>query len=137
MDDAGDARSCQDMGIFMFRKEKGVLLYLLFFSLMFFTGCTWCDGGKGKDKGPPKVPNGVSITAVSPTEVKVAWKPAVDDTEVKGYKIYRNGVYLRSTGETSMADSGLTPKTKYCYKVTAYDAVGNESAQSTDVCAIL
>jgi cellulose 1,4-beta-cellobiosidase len=121
----------------MSRKKKGVLLCSLFFSLIFFTGCTRCNGGNGKDKGPPTVPNGVSITAVSLTEIKVAWKPAADDTGVKGYKIYRNGVYLRSTGETSMADSGLTPKTKYCYKVSAYDAIGNESAQSPDVCAIL
>jgi chitodextrinase len=44
---------------------------------------------------------------------------------------------LKSAEETSMTDAGLTPKTKYCYKVSAYDAGGNESAQSTDVCAIL
>jgi hypothetical protein len=31
----------------------------------------------------------------------------------------------------------LTPKVKFCYRVSAFDGAGNESAQSTEVCAIL
>jgi fibronectin type 3 domain-containing protein len=121
----------------MFQKKKHIVLLMFFFTFSFIAGCTRCDSGKGPDKTPPTVPNGISITAVSSSEVKVSWKPSADDTGVKGYKIYRNDVYLKSTDETSMTDTGLTPKTKYCYKVSALDAAGNESAQSTDVCAIL
>lgn len=103
----------------------------------FITGCVRCDGHKEPDKTAPTVPNGISITAVSPSEVKVGWKPSADDRGVKGYKVYRNGAYLKTATETDMSDTGLTPKTKYCYRISAFDAAGNESAQSTDVCAIL
>ena len=122
----------------MLQKRKSVLWLVLSLALsLLITGCSRCDGGKSQDKTAPTVPNGISITAVSSAEVKVSWKPSADNKAVKGYKIYRNGEYLKSTDEKSMTDTGLTPKTKYCYKVSAYDAAGNESAQSTDVCAIL
>lgn len=120
------------------QKGKSALWFVLGIALsLAITGCSRCDGGKSQDKTAPTVPNGISITAVSAVEVKVSWKPSADNKAVKGYKIYRNGEYLKSTDEKSMTDTGLTPKTKYCYKVSAYDAAGNESAQSTDVCAIL
>jgi hypothetical protein len=121
----------------MFQKKKSVVLPIILLTFILIAGCTRCDGGKSQDKTAPTVPNGISITAVSTVEVKISWKPSADNKAVKGYKIYRNGVYLKSSEETSMTDAGLTPKTKYCYKVSAYDAGGNESAQSTDVCAIL
>jgi fibronectin type 3 domain-containing protein len=121
----------------MSRKTRCIIWLLTMFTGAFITGCTRCDGNKAPDKTPPTVPNGISITAVSPSEVKVAWKPSADDRGLKGYKIYRNGEYLKTTTETAMTDTGLTPKTKYCYKMSAIDAAENESAQSTDVCAIL
>lgn len=122
----------------MFSKMKSVPWFVLFLMASFLiTGCSRCDGGKSEDKTAPTVPNGISITAVSSAEVKISWKPSADNTSVKGYKIYRNGAFLKSTDEKTLTDTGLTPKTKYCYKVSAYDAAGNESAQSTDVCAIL
>jgi cellulose 1,4-beta-cellobiosidase len=121
----------------MFQGKMRIVLPILLGSLLLIAGCTRSDSGKSQDKTAPTAPSGIAITAVSPSEVKVFWKPSADDTGVKGYKIYRNGVYLKSAKETAMTDTGLTPKTKYCYKVSAYDAGGNESAQSTDVCAIL
>ena len=121
-----------------FRKRStSFCLSVILWSFFLIFGCTQSDGGKAPVKTPPTVPNGISITAVSLSEVKVSWKPSADDTGAKGYKIYRNGAYLKTTNATSMMDTGLTPKTKYCYKVSAYDAGGNESAQSTDVCAVL
>ncbi len=121
----------------MFRKKKCAVLFILLLTIFIFTGCTRSDGGKGPDTMPPTVPNGLAITAVSSSEVKVSWKPSTDDTGVKGYKIYRNGAYLKTTEATSMTDTGLKPKMRYCYKVSARDASGKESAQSKDVCAVL
>jgi hypothetical protein len=121
----------------VFRKKKCVVLFILLLILFIVTGCTRSDGGKGSDTMPPTVPNGLAITAVSASEVKVSWKPSTDDRGIKGYKIYRNGAYVKTTDATLMTDTGLKPKTRYCYKVSARDASGNESAQSTDVCAVL
>lgn len=118
--------------------KKFAVLFILLLTIFIVTGCARSDGGKGSDTMPPTVPNGISITAVSSSEVKVSWKPSADDTGVTRYKIYRNGAYLKKTTDaTSMTDTGLKQKTRYCYKVSACDASGNESAQSTDVCAVL
>jgi hypothetical protein len=122
----------------VFGEKKYAVLFILILTILFGAGCTQSDSGKGPDTTPPTVPNGLSIAAVSPAEVKVSWKPSSDDTGVKGYKIYRNGVYLKKTRDaTSMTDTGLKPKTRYCYRVSAYDDSGKESGQSSDVCAIL
>lgn len=104
------------------------------------SGCSSCnrESGKAVDKVAPTVPNGISITAVSASEIKVSWKPAADDSgKVKSYKVYRNGQFFKTVETTSVSDAGLSPKVKFCYRVSALDGAGNESAQSTDVCAIL
>ena len=43
----------------------------------------------------------------------------------------RNGTAIATTPVPSFTDSGLSPATAYTYKVSAYDAAGNESARST------
>ena len=121
----------------MFQKEKCIALFILLLSLFAVTGCTRSEGGMGADSLPPTVPNSLAITAVSSSEVKVSWRPSAGDRGVTGYKVYRNGAYFKTTDGTSMTDTGLKQKTRYCYKVSARDASGKESAQSTDVCAVL
>jgi len=103
------------------------------------SGCGSCSKeSKAVDKVAPTVPNGIAITAVSSSEIKVSWKPAADDSgKVKGYKVYRNGQSFMTVETTSVSDTGLTPKVKFCYRISAFDGAGNESAQSTEVCAIL
>ena len=104
------------------------------------SGCSSCnkENSKAVDKFAPTVPNGIAITAVSSSEIKVSWKPSADDSgKVKGYKVYRNGQYFKTIETTSVSDTGLTPKVKICYRISAFDKAGNESAQSADVCAIL
>ncbi len=49
---------------------------------------------------------------------------------VAGYRIYRNGSAVTTTGGTTYTDTGLQPSTSYTYTVTAFDAAGNESAPS-------
>jgi hypothetical protein len=109
------------------------------FLVLMAGGCT-CDkkAGKAPDTIAPTVPNGIAITAVSATEIKVSWKPSVDESSgLKSYKVYRNGAFLKEVKETSFSDNGLTPKVKTCYRISALDKAGNESIQSTEVCAIL
>jgi chitodextrinase len=50
---------------------------------------------------------------------------------VVGYAIYRNGAEVGTSATMSYLDTGLTPSTTYSYTVSAYDAAGNNSAQSS------
>ena len=117
-----------------------VLVVLSVGMMLAMSGCSSCSREKSKtvDKVAPTVPNGIAITAVSSSEIKVSWKPSADDSkEVKGYKVYRNGQYFKTLESTSISDTGLSPKIKFCYRISAFDAAGNESPQSTEVCALL
>ncbi len=117
-----------------------VLVLLSTVMVLTLSGCSSCnrEGAKIVDKIAPTVPNSIAITAVSASEIKVSWKPATDDSgKVKGYKVYRNGKYFKTVETTSVSDAGLIPKVKFCYRISAFDEAGNESAQSTEVCALL
>ena len=50
-----------------------------------------------------------------------------------GYRVYRNGsgTPLATVAGTSYSDTGLTANTAYTYRVSAYDAAGNESDLSS------
>jgi alpha-tubulin suppressor-like RCC1 family protein len=84
---------------------------------------------------PPTAPTGLAATVASASQIDLGWNASSDDIGVVGYKLYRDGLYLRSVTGTTTSDTGLTSATSYCYMLTAYDAAGNESAQSNQVCA--
>ncbi len=117
------------------------------------------------DSEAPTVPTGLTATVISKNQINLSWNSSTDDTGVEGYNIYRNGVLLDtklatvSTATVVMetqgiedytatisdvpivaavvtySDTGLTPSTSYCYKVSAYDAAANESPRSAQICA--
>ena len=86
---------------------------------------------------PPNVPTGLSAKAASSTAVNLIWQASTDSYGVvSGYNIYRNGVLSASSSTTSYSDTGLSPATTYTYTVSAYDAFGSTSAQSTSAKAV-
>jgi chitodextrinase len=85
------------------------------------------------DSTPPTVPTGLSVTGTTSSTVSLSWKASTDNVGVAGYKIYRAGTQVGTSGTTSYTDSGLAASTTYPYTVSAYDAAGNNSAQSTAV----
>lgn len=85
------------------------------------------------DTDPPSVPTGLSGTPVSSSQISLAWTRSTDNVAVAGYKIFRNSDQITSVSTASYHNFGLTPATQYSYTVSAYDAVGNESAQSPPV----
>jgi hypothetical protein len=91
--------------------------------------------GGPPDTIPPSVPQNLSAIAVSSNQINLTWNASSDNVGVKGYKTYKGGVYLKSVTGTSTSDTGLNANTQYCYTVSAYDAVGNESEQSSQACA--
>lgn len=91
--------------------------------------------GSTPDITPPSVPANLILNPVSSSEVNLSWDASTDNTAVAGYKIYRDSSLLKSVLSNSAQDTGLSPATPYCYSVSAYDASGNESAQSSQVCS--
>ena len=67
------------------------------------------------------------------TKVQLNWNASTDNVGVTGYNIYRNGVNVGQSPTNSYTDTGLVPSTAYNYRITAFDAAGNESAQSTQI----
>lgn len=83
------------------------------------------------DTTPPTVPQGLTATAVSWSTVDLSWHASTDDVSVAGYKVYRNGGQIGTTGTTSYSDNTTMPSTSYSYTVSAYDPAGNNSSQSS------
>lgn len=92
------------------------------------------------DVAVPTAPTGVSVTAVSPTQINIIWT-APSGFTITGYKIeYKptggNYVTLVTTTGTSTATvtnyshTGLTTGTAYYYKVYAINSVGTSVASS-------
>lgn len=87
------------------------------------------------DTTPPSVPTGLTAVAESLSSVKLTWGASTDNTAVTGYRIYRAGVLKATVNTLTWTETGLTASTAYCYKVSAIDASGNESATSDEKCA--
>jgi hypothetical protein len=91
--------------------------------------------GGGGDTTAPTVPTGFSSTAVSASQINLTWTVSTDAVGVAGYNIYRNGSLIGTSATNSYSSTGLSPSTTYAYTVSAYDAAGNTSAQSSSVSA--
>ena len=92
-------------------------------------------GNGTSDTTPPTVPPNLSVTGTSASTVSLAWTASTDNVGVAGYKTYRGGVQIGTSGVLSFTDTGLMASTTYSYTVSAYDAAGNNSAQTSPVSA--
>ena len=86
------------------------------------------------DTTPPSDPSSLFVKAISSNQIDVSWNASSDEVAVAGYKVYRNGIPIKSVTTTSTSNTGLSPDTLYCYTVSAFDAAGNESGQSSQEC---
>lgn len=82
------------------------------------------------DFSAPTIPANLTASAVSSTQINLAWNASSDNVAVAGYRITRNGTVVTTTASTSYQNTGLNAGTTYTYTVAAYDAAGNFSAES-------
>ncbi|MBU1013347.1 MAG: hypothetical protein KKG99_10095, partial [Bacteroidetes bacterium] len=82
------------------------------------------------DNQAPAEPTGLTATALSGTEIVLAWNATTDNIAVAGYEIYRDGFLIQTVSGTSYTDTGLSGETLYTYTVIAFDASGNYSIES-------
>lgn len=87
------------------------------------------------DSTAPTIPSGLTATAVSSSQINLSWSASTDDVAVTGYHVYRGGVLIASPTGTSYSNTGLSASTAYSYTVSAFDAVPNESVQSSSASA--
>ena len=94
--------------------------------------------GKGpSDLTAPSAPQNLQARAVSPSEIDLSWDAPTDNIGVAGYNIYLNGdatPYTTSKAPLAIL-LGLIKDTNYCFKVSALDMSGNESAESSEICS--
>lgn len=92
---------------------------------------TYVPNGPTPDTAAPVWPNGsgLSISDVTQTSVKLQWPSAEDNEGVEGYHIYvgENKVKTVNGAVYEQIVNGLSSATAYSFKLTAYDAAGNES----------
>jgi len=100
-------------------------------------GITVNVGSGSSDTVLPSVPADLTATAVSTTQINLAWSASSDNIGVTGYRVERcqgagcsNFAQIAAPTTTSFGDSGLIPGTTYQYRVRAADAAGNLSAYS-------
>jgi chitodextrinase len=81
----------------------------------------------------PTIPDGLSATPASSSEIDLSWSVSTDSNGVAGYYVYRNDAQIATVSEPSFADAGLKPATVYKYNVSAYNAAGEASAKSANI----
>ena len=88
------------------------------------------------DKTAPSMPSAFGATVVSANQVNLSWNASTDTggSGLAGYVIYRNGVQVDATANTSYSATNLLASTQYCFTVAAYDKSSNVSGQSSQAC---
>ncbi len=85
------------------------------------------------DTTSPTTPTNLSATGTTQTQTTLSWTASTDAVGVSGYRVFRNGTQIATTATPSYTATGLTASTTYSFTVSAYDAAGNVSTQSTAV----
>ena len=111
--------------------KKSVLPCLLL-TLVVLSGCT---STSSSDTQPPASPQAVRAAVKAADQIALSWTPSTDNVGVIGYRVYKEDALHASTPDTSIVLTGLAALAQHCFKVTAVDAAGNESATSLDICA--
>ena len=96
---------------------------------------------KPADSKPPSKVTGLTVSAVSESQLNLSWNPATDNVAVDHYNIYRSTTsgftpsqenLIATSTTTSYSDTGLTALTTYYYRVSAVDTAGNEGPFSDE-----
>jgi fibronectin type 3 domain-containing protein len=94
-------------------------------------------GSRAPDTQAPTTPGGVAATAVSTSQINLAWTASTDNVAVTGYRVERcqgagcsSFVQVGASTSPAYADAGLATGTTYSYRVLAIDAANNVSGYS-------
>ncbi len=87
------------------------------------------------DTEAPAAPSNLNVTANDFLRMELSWDASIS-TDVAGYKIFRDGIEIAETNETSYVDTVPTTGVGYSYYVKAFDEKQNLSANSNTDSAV-
>src|SRR5882762_8261535 len=116
---------------------------LLACALVAVLGAPACSHGPTSSApGSPTVPNGLTATGVSSSQINLAWTASTDNVGVTAYLIERcqgsgctSFAQVGTSTSTGYSDTALAASTTYLYRVRATDAAGNTSGYSATASA--
>lgn len=85
------------------------------------------------DTTPPTVPLYLSAINITYTTITLDWDAPVDDNGAVKYNIYKDGVKIAETTNTTYIVTGLSQDTSYDFYITATDNSGNTSDSSITI----
>jgi chitodextrinase len=85
------------------------------------------------DTEAPSTPTNLIAQNITAGSVYLSWDASTDNIGVTGYSIIQNGSIVQKTSGTSITISGLSAVSNYSFSVSAYDASGNVSEESSAV----
>lgn len=75
----------------------------------------------------PTSVTGFTATAISSSQISLAWTASTDNVGVAGYRLFRDGATIGTTAGLSLLDGGLAAGSTHLYDIEAFDAAGNIS----------
>jgi len=82
------------------------------------------------DSQAPSIPQNVVVDDSTETRISLSWDASSDNVGVTAYTIWRDGIPVGVTVDTSFDDNGNLPGEEFTYVLTAGDNAANESAGS-------
>ena len=107
--------------------------FLILFLIVCFNSCSGSGDSipeSAIDTTPPTAPSNLQGDNITKTSLDLTWTASTDNVGVTAYILYRNGINFVATTSTSFNVTGLDSDANYNFKISAKDAVGNESAFS-------
>jgi hypothetical protein len=87
-----------------------------------------------RDTSLPTAPINLGSSKVSTTEIILTWTLASSpDGRVNSYKVYRDGVPVGTSSETTFTDTDLMEGVSYTYEVSAVNSNGVEGPKSAPI----
>ncbi len=82
------------------------------------------------DVEKPSVPQGLKTTTVTTGYLNLLWNASTDNVGVSEYEVFKDGVSVGTTSDTTFSVINLSKSTDYSFTVKAKDAFGNVSEPS-------
>ena len=82
------------------------------------------------DAAAPTTPTGLTAGTITRNSIELSWNASVNEIGTTTYDVYKDGVLLANTSNTTYTATGLDASTTYSFTVIAKDGFGSSAATS-------